>query len=210
YRRLAESVTASWPAGSFVGLICGDEVSAGKPDAEPYLKGAGLLGLDPADCVALEDSKPGLASAEAAGTIAVGVPHFVDLEPRPGRILWPSLEGRESRICAGCAPSSRLRSPRSAQSPRAAQAPTIFVISGVGGAAFPQAGHSGLKVHQLHSGDFFGRHRSDSAAAMMSFQIASISNSVCSISVIVGWDFTTLREPRYISCRVWTSSPESR
>src|SRR5699024_6312640 len=79
YRRLAEAVIASCPADSFVGLICGDEVSAGKPDPEPYLKGAGLLGLDPADCVALEDSKPGLASAEAAGTIAGGVPHFVDL-----------------------------------------------------------------------------------------------------------------------------------
>jgi HAD superfamily hydrolase (TIGR01509 family) len=94
YRPLAEAVIASCPPGSFAGLISGDEVSAGKPDPEPYLKGAALLGLDPAECVALEDSKPGLASAEAAGTIAVGVPHFIDLEPRPGRILWESLDGR--------------------------------------------------------------------------------------------------------------------
>lgn len=94
YRRLAEAVIAACPLGSFAGLIAGDEVSAGKPDPEPYLKGAALLGLDPGDCVALEDSKPGLASAEAAGTIAVGIPHLVDLEPRPGRILWPSLAGR--------------------------------------------------------------------------------------------------------------------
>ncbi|WP_209372709.1 HAD family hydrolase [Brevibacterium renqingii] len=93
YRPLAEAVIASCPPDSFVGLVAGDEVSAGKPDAEPYLRGAALLDLDPADCVALEDSKPGLASAEAAGTIAVGVPHLVDLEPRPGRILWPSLVG---------------------------------------------------------------------------------------------------------------------
>ncbi|UVI34397.1 HAD family hydrolase [Brevibacterium spongiae] len=94
YRRLAEAVIASCPAGSFAGLIAGDEVSAGKPDPEPYLKGAALLDLAPGDCVALEDSKPGLASAEAAGTIAVGIPHLVDLEARPGRILWDSLEGR--------------------------------------------------------------------------------------------------------------------
>lgn len=94
YRPLAEAVISSCPDGSFAGLISGDEVSAGKPDPEPYLKGAALLGLDPAECVALEDSKPGLASAEAAGTIAVGVPHLVDLEPRPGRILWDSLDGR--------------------------------------------------------------------------------------------------------------------
>ena len=94
YRSLAEAVIASCPPGSFAGLVSGDEVSAGKPDPEPYLRGAALLGLEPAECVALEDSKPGLASAEAAGTIAVGIPHFVALEPRPGRILWPSLEGR--------------------------------------------------------------------------------------------------------------------
>ncbi|GAA1542345.1 MULTISPECIES: HAD family hydrolase [Brevibacterium] len=94
YRRLAEAVIAACPAHSFVGLVSGDEVSVGKPDPEPYLKGAALLGLEPGACVALEDSRPGLASAEAAGTIAIGVPHLVDLEERPGRILWSSLEGR--------------------------------------------------------------------------------------------------------------------
>ncbi|MCF2588112.1 HAD family phosphatase [Brevibacterium sp. UCMA 11752] len=94
YRRLAEAVISACPEGSFVGLISGDEVTAGKPDPEPYLKGAALLELDPGACVALEDSKPGLASAEAAGTIAIGIPHLVALEERPGRILWSSLEGR--------------------------------------------------------------------------------------------------------------------
>jgi len=34
-----------------------------------------------------------LASAEAAGTKAVGVPHLVQLQEREGRILWPTLEG---------------------------------------------------------------------------------------------------------------------
>lgn len=93
YRRLAEAVIAACPDGSFVGLVSGDEVSAGKPDPEPYLKGAESLGLEPGLCVALEDSKPGLASAEAAGTIAIGIPHLVDLEAKPDRILWSSLEG---------------------------------------------------------------------------------------------------------------------
>ncbi|WP_231440910.1 HAD family hydrolase [Brevibacterium zhoupengii] len=94
YRRLAEAVISACPEGSFVGLIAGDEVSAGKPDPEPYIKGAALLGLEPGACVALEDSKPGLASAEAAGTIAIGIPHLVELEQRPGRNLWSTLEGR--------------------------------------------------------------------------------------------------------------------
>ena len=96
------------PMDSFAGLVSGDEVSAGKPDPEPYLRGAALLDLDPAECVALEDSKPGLASAEAAGTIAIGIPHFVDLEPRPGRILWDTLDGR------GVADLRHLRAQQSA------------------------------------------------------------------------------------------------
>jgi beta-phosphoglucomutase-like phosphatase (HAD superfamily) len=41
YRSLAEAVIASCPPGSFAGLVSGDEVSAGKPDPEPYLRGAG-------------------------------------------------------------------------------------------------------------------------------------------------------------------------
>jgi beta-phosphoglucomutase-like phosphatase (HAD superfamily) len=108
YRPLAEAVIANCPPDSFAGLVSGDEVTAGKPDPEPYLRGAALLDLDPADCAALEDSKPGLASAEAAGTIAIGIPHFIDLEPRPGRILWESLEGRS------VADLRRLRAQRSA------------------------------------------------------------------------------------------------
>ncbi len=94
YRSLAEAVVSACPAGSFSGIVAGDEVSAGKPDPEPYLKAAAMLGLDPADCVALEDSVPGLTSAEAAGTIAIGIPHLVELEPLPGRHLWSGLEGR--------------------------------------------------------------------------------------------------------------------
>lgn len=94
YRSLAEAVIAACPPGSFAGLVAGDDVSAGKPDPEPYLAGAALLGVAPTDAVALEDSRPGLASAEAAGTIAIGIPHLVDLDPAPGTTIWPSLSGR--------------------------------------------------------------------------------------------------------------------
>ncbi|MGV2480446.1 UNVERIFIED_CONTAM: HAD family hydrolase, partial [Salmonella enterica subsp. enterica serovar Weltevreden] len=71
YRSLAEAVIAACPPGSFAGLVAGDDVAAGKPDPEPYLAGAALLGGDPSECVALADSRPGLASAVAAGTVAV-------------------------------------------------------------------------------------------------------------------------------------------
>lgn len=93
YRRLAEAVVEACPAGSFAVLVTGDEVPAGKPDPAPYVLGAEALGLTPGECLALEDSIPGLTSAEAAGTVAVGIPHLVPLPELPGRTLVLSLSG---------------------------------------------------------------------------------------------------------------------
>lgn len=44
-----------------------EDVSRGKPDPEPYLKGARALGLAPAEVLAVEDSATGARSALAAG-----------------------------------------------------------------------------------------------------------------------------------------------
>ncbi|GMA28668.1 HAD-IA family hydrolase [Arenivirga flava] len=52
-------------------LVTADDVTHGKPDPEPYLRGAELLGLDPSDCVVLEDAPAGIAAARAAGAGAV-------------------------------------------------------------------------------------------------------------------------------------------
>lgn len=48
-----------------------DDVAYGKPDPEPYLKAAHLLGLAPYCIVAVEDSEAGLASARAAGLYCI-------------------------------------------------------------------------------------------------------------------------------------------
>jgi HAD superfamily hydrolase (TIGR01509 family) len=93
YADLAEAVVAALPPGSFTVLVTGDVVTHGKPHPEPYLTAARLLGVRPQDCIALEDSLPGLASAEAAGCRVVGIPHLVALEPSPGRIIIPTLAG---------------------------------------------------------------------------------------------------------------------
>jgi sugar-phosphatase len=47
-------------------LVTADEVTRGKPDPEPYLAAAGLLGRPPADCLVFEDSAPGVAAARSA------------------------------------------------------------------------------------------------------------------------------------------------
>lgn len=48
-------------------MITAEDCSAGKPDPEPYRRGADLLGRRPADLVAVEDAPAGIASARGAG-----------------------------------------------------------------------------------------------------------------------------------------------
>jgi HAD superfamily hydrolase (TIGR01509 family) len=72
-------------------LVCADDVTATKPDPEPYLLATKLTGVPPADCFALEDSPNGVASAEAAGCRVIAVPSLVPIPPSPGRIVVSSL-----------------------------------------------------------------------------------------------------------------------
>ncbi|MDN4596118.1 HAD family hydrolase [Leifsonia virtsii] len=95
-RRMAEQIVAHIPFPAFDVIVSGDEVDAPKPAPEPYLKAAGLLGVDVRDAVAIEDSLVGLASAVEAGATAIGVPHIVPLPESDEHILWPTLEGRSA------------------------------------------------------------------------------------------------------------------
>jgi len=93
YRRFARCVLDALPPGSFATLVAGDDVTHGKPHPEPYLTAAARLGVDPARCLAIEDSPTGLASAVAAGVPALGVEHVVPLLPSPGRVVVDTLAG---------------------------------------------------------------------------------------------------------------------
>jgi HAD superfamily hydrolase (TIGR01509 family) len=74
--------------------VCGDEVDGlNKPLPEPYLKACRLLGVDPADCVAIEDSPTGVASAAAAGATVLVVPCEVPVAPGERRVFRTSLVG---------------------------------------------------------------------------------------------------------------------
>src|SRR4029077_1803001 len=48
-------------------LVTSNDVTRGKPDPEPYLKGAAALGIAAADCVVVEDAPAGIRSGKAAG-----------------------------------------------------------------------------------------------------------------------------------------------
>jgi HAD superfamily hydrolase (TIGR01509 family) len=91
YRRLAQPVVDALPAGSFNTVVTGDQVEHGKPHPEPYLTAAARLGVDPARCVAIEDSPTGVASARAAGCIVVGVTHLVPIPTEGGVVVVDSL-----------------------------------------------------------------------------------------------------------------------
>ena len=74
--------------------VCGDEVGGlNKPDPEPYLRAARVLGVPAAGCVAIEDSPTGVASAVGAGCTVLVVPCEVAVEPGERRVFRDSLEG---------------------------------------------------------------------------------------------------------------------
>ncbi|WP_051681553.1 HAD family phosphatase [Cellulomonas sp. HZM] len=102
FRMLAEPFARA--AGCFDVVVSGDEV-VNKPDPEPYLTAARLLGVAIEDCVAVEDSRAGITSALASGARTVGVEVFQAIEPRPGLVRVRSLTElsieRLERIAAG-------------------------------------------------------------------------------------------------------------
>lgn len=67
---------------SFATVVTVDDVKLPKPDPEPYLLAARLLGVAPARCLVFEDSEAGAEAAHRAGCVVVQVP---DVVPASGR-----------------------------------------------------------------------------------------------------------------------------
>jgi sugar-phosphatase len=80
-------------------VVSGDMVERGKPDPEPYRRGAELLGFAPEDCVVVEDAPSGVGSGLAAGCRVLGVlgTHPVD-QLRAATWLARSLEEVEVTV----------------------------------------------------------------------------------------------------------------
>ena len=97
---LAQVLLARLPAGTFAAVVTGDEVAHGKPHPEPYLEAARRLAVDPAACVAVEDSPAGATSATAAGVPTLVVPHTVAVREMAG--------ARQVTTLAGLAPTDLL------------------------------------------------------------------------------------------------------
>lgn len=100
-RSLTESALDSIGRGHFTVTVCGDEVPRGKPDPDPYLRAAELLGVAAGECLAVEDSPTGALAAQRAGAAVLVVPCDVMVPAGPGRVLRASLVGLTvDELCA--------------------------------------------------------------------------------------------------------------
>jgi HAD superfamily hydrolase (TIGR01509 family) len=95
-REAVERLAARWPLGVasssnrplieavlelsglaqfFQATVSSEEVAGGKPAPDVYLEAAARLGVDPARCAAVEDSRSGIRSARAAGMRVIAIPN---------------------------------------------------------------------------------------------------------------------------------------
>lgn len=80
-------------------LISAEMVKRGKPDPEPYRRGAELLGLAPADCVVVEDAPSGVGAGLAAGSRVLGVTTTHPADELDGATwIAASLEQVQARV----------------------------------------------------------------------------------------------------------------
>jgi HAD superfamily hydrolase (TIGR01509 family) len=82
-RYMALDVVAALGFDGFDVVVAGDDVQNAKPHPEPYLSAAAQLGVAITECIALEDSEPGVASAVAAGATVFALPLHIPIPPSP-------------------------------------------------------------------------------------------------------------------------------
>ncbi|MDF3291678.1 HAD family hydrolase [Streptomyces silvisoli] len=106
-RRVVDMVLRVLGRDRFAVTVSADDTPRTKPAPDPYLAAARQLGVDPAHCVAVEDTPTGVASAEAAGCQVLAVPSAVPIPEAPGRTVLPSLEGAGPELLRSLIPSPR-------------------------------------------------------------------------------------------------------
>ncbi|MBD0837781.1 HAD-IA family hydrolase [Streptomyces sp. TRM68416] len=92
-RAVADTVLQALGAHRFAVTVTADDTAHTKPAPDPYLAACHALGVDPAACVAVEDTQTGISSAEAAGCAVLAVPSLAPVEAAPGRTVLDTLAG---------------------------------------------------------------------------------------------------------------------
>ena len=82
-----KALEVSGLAPCFRATVSSEEVQRGKPAPDVYLEAARRLGVDPANCAAIEDSANGIRSAHAAGMSVIAIPNPAFPPPEEARAL---------------------------------------------------------------------------------------------------------------------------
>ncbi|MDJ0574786.1 MAG: HAD family phosphatase [Xenococcaceae cyanobacterium MO_234.B1] len=69
-------------------IVGGDDITQSKPEPEGYLLAVSQLNLQPSECLAIEDSYPGIEAAKKAGIPVVGIANTYPLHMLQRRANW--------------------------------------------------------------------------------------------------------------------------
>ena len=107
-KELVDIMLATIGRDNFDAIVTDDDVIDGKPHPEPYASAAAAIGVPPGNCVAIEDSPTGIASALAAGCVVVAVPAEVDLSHLDGVTHVRSLTDVDVAFLAATVATQRI------------------------------------------------------------------------------------------------------
>lgn len=98
-RRLLEARLRAAGLPEPTNIVTADSVTKGKPDPEPYRRGAELLGFTPQHCIVVEDAASGVAAGIAAGCRVLAVLSSTPAdELRAATWIAQSLDGTTVRV----------------------------------------------------------------------------------------------------------------
>ena len=99
YRRLAEiKLEAAGIRSLFEVIVTGDEVLHGKPAPDLFLAAARKIGIDPLNCLVLEDSQAGIQAAHAAGMRSILVPDMQIVEGQVARLAYRQVNSLQDVV----------------------------------------------------------------------------------------------------------------
>ncbi len=85
-------------AGRFHAIVCGDDITRGKPAPDIFLVAARRLDAPATSCLVLEDSEPGVRAAHAARMKTVLVPDLAPVAPAARGLAWRIVANLEDVI----------------------------------------------------------------------------------------------------------------
>jgi HAD superfamily hydrolase (TIGR01509 family) len=102
-RLLRGALACAGVATLFEVVVAADDVAEPKPSPDVYLRACELLGAEPSQSIALEDSPTGVAAGHAAGMFVIGVPSFPGVTLDAADLVAGSLADPTLRAALGLA-----------------------------------------------------------------------------------------------------------